>query len=805
MPVNVIGTLKPKNNGKFPVAEAADIKVTDDLRLDEALENKADLSSVNFALDNKADKATTTSLQNQINNIIEPVTEEAEVINAREGADGTSYTTLKERCDSEYNAQTSRYNKLSDFNKKVAKDFGYYTDIELSYTSNKVPTINGTFYEDTGSTQHWFGSGYVELEADVKNIKYCGINFGTSDTKITPLAFYDSNKDFISCVPVTASFGPVEGNIDVPNGAKYFVQSKFWHALNPDRSSNNYTQYNYITTYDLEKIQENIEHNTEDINSIKTAVYGGAGKPVGEGTNNISNTEYIWFQYADPVHVTQIKFKAKAGTINFYKVNYVEGSGSLTYELIESVVNTSEEEGSIKTIDVDVPLSNNEYIGVNGAFFYTTSSSSEYYSRNFNISAGTVGPKQVQYLDFIAVYADSLAEQLNDMENDIESLNTRLIPLEIDKNIRKQGEVVLYNHNFTDTDEEFEGNQTFDSYGIAITSRVYLTRAYAVSDRTAKFVCKFNSDSIAHFEVLATDGETVNTRVIINIPNKTITLSGKAAVSCPFLNSSDEFIVSITKNYQDLRINVTDIYTGDEFNKEYIMSGAGGTGAGAIEVDKANTVPMQHSYYSLSSGSNSFSVSKMVIVSSKCDVLIYGDSITEGEAYWPHNLFDKHWVQMLVKKMSGKALASGRSGGSYSDIYARMQNEIPYIKPKYVMITTGTNGGATVQNYTTLVQYVKSQGCIPILNHIPCYDNNGDTSGFLTANANIDTVRAEEEVIGADFDLATSTAHNGQAIDTSTMWYEDYGNKHYYHHPNIKGCAAMFQRILIDIPDIFNV
>lgn len=38
MPVNVIGTLKPKNNGKFPVAEAADIKVKDNLRLDEALE-----------------------------------------------------------------------------------------------------------------------------------------------------------------------------------------------------------------------------------------------------------------------------------------------------------------------------------------------------------------------------------------------------------------------------------------------------------------------------------------------------------------------------------------------------------------------------------------------------------------------------------------------------------------------------------------------------------------------------------------------------------------------------------------------
>lgn len=116
MPVNVIGTLKPKNNGKFPVAEAVDIKVTDDLRLDEALENKADLSTVNYALNNKADKTITDSLQNQINNIIEPVTEEAEVINAREGADGTSYQTLKARLDAE-NAKAFQFRgELSDLN-----------------------------------------------------------------------------------------------------------------------------------------------------------------------------------------------------------------------------------------------------------------------------------------------------------------------------------------------------------------------------------------------------------------------------------------------------------------------------------------------------------------------------------------------------------------------------------------------------------------------------------------------------------------------------------------------------------------
>lgn len=150
MPVNVIGTLKPKNNGKFPVAEAVDIKVTDDLRLDKALENKADLATVNFALDNKADKTTTTSLQNQINNIIEPVTEDAEVINAREGADGTSYQTLKARLDGE-NAKVMQFRgELSDLNYLTiaeATQIGCYNSRSTTTAdlSDKPDGVSGPF------------------------------------------------------------------------------------------------------------------------------------------------------------------------------------------------------------------------------------------------------------------------------------------------------------------------------------------------------------------------------------------------------------------------------------------------------------------------------------------------------------------------------------------------------------------------------------------------------------------------------------------------------------------------------------
>ena len=76
MSVQVIDTLKPKNNGAFPVAEAVDIAVTSEQRLPEALAEKADLSALaetNAAVNSKAnasDVATATAnLQGQINQI----------------------------------------------------------------------------------------------------------------------------------------------------------------------------------------------------------------------------------------------------------------------------------------------------------------------------------------------------------------------------------------------------------------------------------------------------------------------------------------------------------------------------------------------------------------------------------------------------------------------------------------------------------------------------------------------------------------------------------------------------------------
>jgi hypothetical protein len=137
MSVQVIDTLKPKNNGAFPIAEATDIAVTSEKRLPEALADKADVSALaetNATVASKANTAdvesATANLQGQINQIEISASSEAvvapEVAAARVGDDGTEYSTLKERLDTENASMATTIDALktgADLSNFIA---GYY-------------------------------------------------------------------------------------------------------------------------------------------------------------------------------------------------------------------------------------------------------------------------------------------------------------------------------------------------------------------------------------------------------------------------------------------------------------------------------------------------------------------------------------------------------------------------------------------------------------------------------------------------------------------------------------------------------
>jgi hypothetical protein len=130
----------------------------------------------------------------------------------------------------------------------------------------------------------------------------------------------------------------------------------------------------------------------------------------------------------------------------------------------------------------------------------------------------------------------------------------------------------------------------------------------------------------------------------------------------------------------------------------------------------------------------------------------------------------------------------------------RIKNELPYVKAKYVMVTIGTNGGNTEENLSELVEYIVSQGSIPILNNIP----SNESGSQVPINIQIEKVRQKYGIKGCKFDLATSLNHEGKQVDNTTMWFEDYDWGKIYHHPNVKGSLQMYTRTLIDVPEIYE-
>jgi hypothetical protein len=188
----------------------------------------------------------------------------------------------------------------------------------------------------------------------------------------------------------------------------------------------------------------------------------------------------------------------------------------------------------------------------------------------------------------------------------------------------------------------------------------------------------------------------------------------------------------------------------------------------------------------------------------KVFLMIYGDSITQPDGYFPRKDFPQAWTMQIASNVKGKAVCSGRGGCTINEVLLRIPNELPYIRPEYVMVTIGTNGGNTEENLSRLVEYILSQGAVPILNNIPC--NESGTQ--VAANELIARVREKYGLKGCKFDLATSIAGDGLEVDKSMMFWENYPPEVFngwqvWHHPNSKGGTAMYLRSRQDVPELY--
>lgn len=324
---------------------------------------------------------------------------------------------------------------------------------------------------------------------------------------------------------------------------------------------------------------------------------------------------------------------------------------------------------------------------------------------------------------------------------------------------------------------------------------------YSLGERSIRYHVRFSGDAVVSFR-----SNTGDQQVVVDMKNQTLSINSnpKTWRQVNFLKAEDDYMIEIGRCYNRNTIRLVDLCNGEETTIDLTNDGPGGSGVGTE--GSGLYVNGVHDYYcvALQSGSN-VTIERMTVMAGACNVhlLIYGDSITEPEGYYPASYFCDAWTQLVMKNVRGRAMCSGRGGCQIKQVIERIKNELPFIKAKYVMVTIGTNGGNTEKNLSELVEYIISQGSTPILNNIPCNESGSQ----VACNAMIEKIRQKYHIKGCLFDLATSTEHDGKEVDKTTMFHEDlsaHGGPQIYHHPNRKGARLMYLRTLVDTPEIYN-
>ena len=540
---------------------------------------------------------------------------------------------------------------------------------------------------------------------------------------------------------------------------------------------------------------------------------------------NVTNTSNIFWNVKKPSdldRVDRILVKAFTGNVNLYKIT-VNGS-TATPTFIDTITVPSVRNGDVFEYDCNIELAANEYIGYNcNAKMFLNNFGSSVSGLGVSycpIEGGTINSSTyrnscelgVQYIKYGGVGIAKFTADIEQLREDADELRTDVDELRDDVDelsaLAKTPTNVLFSHNFSDGTSSFiTGTQNVENGALVVAEGHTLNKTYCTEERELTFWIKFGATSVARFGYDMDTLTLADRGLIIDIPNMKIRYNpynNNVHYDLEHMDVSHEYIVSIIKDYQDRHIRLVDLTDGNVETHTWLGDGTGSTGPDAVPRTPGTqyvTAMWGKPRFDLGGGAP-YQVKKIMMITKQCDfnVILYGDSITEQENYWPKSIFDKSWTQLIINKVKengGRACSSAWVGKTIADLSSWIRNDLPYVRAKYVMITIGTNGGNTEANLSALVEYIKSCGAIPLLNHVPCR-NAGDQ---VAKNTMIDTVRARYNIKGCDFDKCTSLAGDGVNYDPDKMWHDNGGT---WHHPNVAGSLAMFAQTLIDVPEIYG-
>ena len=247
-----------------------------------------------------------------------------------------------------------------------------------------------------------------------------------------------------------------------------------------------------------------------------------------------------------------------------------------------------------------------------------------------------------------------------------------------------------------------------------------------------------------------------------------------------------EYIVRFYKKEPRMILEIIDGVTGEAFSCEYSPGGQ-----------------WDAYQFGVATSTNPVTVSSVKIIALCKDqpfLMFEGDSITQGDIVGNLNpsgghFYRKRFANLIANKMNKPFAVSSRSSGNINGVLARIDINTNHLKPKYYIVTVGTNNGNTLSKLNELADKVAAKGIELILNTIPLYDGQNTAD----KNAMILQVVNERGLKCIRMDIATSI--NGDGVTKDNTCFAPEGGA--YIHPNEKGNYQIYRRALIDLEDLF--
>lgn len=343
------------------------------------------------------------------------------------------------------------------------------------------------------------------------------------------------------------------------------------------------------------------------------------------------------------------------------------------------------------------------------------------------------------------------------------------------------------------------GSSTFTigSNGLTISSSgvgngVIFNKQYNLGQRFIELKVKFSSNTKFYIGTQYSENNVGKAFSIIDSVAKTITIynidsTSAIASSTTFtfdIVNSREYVIRLYKLNDLTKVEFIDPVTGNKSVTQVSQLG---------QFDK-----YKFGFVSSTESPVISSIAVKSIITERPFIGFYGDSITEGNtvgtsANMPY--YKDRFANLIGSKLNKPYYVSGRSAGTIDGVLSRIQNELPYLRPKYIFITIGTNGGNTEAKLNQLVDFCESYDCKVILNLIPLYD--GSTA---SKNSMIQTVVDARKLLSVKMNVATSVNADGLTKD-NTLFANESG---VYIHPNVAGNQKIYERSLIDIAEVFQ-